>query len=285
MSVAVNRTSGADVMGEQLRTVFRATRREVAFFIGFLVVLSTPAVLHLLDGNNRPFDMSDELISAGVIALFGALAVWKGEEPSRRSYMWSMPYDRTRHTLIKVASGWIWVMALMACFTMWGVALTVLTDGDVVVRQTQIVLRDLTTGLAPAEEVATSSLRPAPAWLALMPFTVSTIAYLLGTVPVLLSDRPWRWYAAAAVVVLFGGSFLEATQLTHVFQWVFHGPFNVELLITGVASHDSTAVVNGVPSQVRVYGPDARAWAIAAVAWTTLALTCVLAAAYRYQER
>lgn len=275
------------VVREQIRTVLAAARTET---IGVGVLLLLVAGMYALDaaiGGPEPFgfEWSERLGAAAVLGFFAALAVWRGEDPSRRSYMWAMPVDRRSHAAAKILSGWLWVMALLSVIVGLALLASMATGGEMGVHTTRVALREVATGAAPGREVFEHGWLGLPGWMVLVPFVSLTIAYLLGTVPVVASQHPWRWLAVAAVVVLFGGATLDALGLNAVAHWIFQGPFNPELVFTGRTGVDSTGTIGGTLYHIRDYRPDLMAWTLAASGWLSVAVIGVVAAAYRYQER
>jgi hypothetical protein len=276
-----------EVLREQIRTVLGATRAET---IGVGMLLLFVTAMYVLDaaiGGPEPFgfDWSERLGAAAVLGFFAAIAVWRGEDPSRRSYMWAMPVDRTRHTLTKILSGWLWVMGLLAVLVGLSLLASLVTGGEMGVQTERVAFYEVATGAVPDREIVEHGWLRLPGWMVLVPFTGVTIAYLLGTVPVAMSAHPWRWFAVAVVVVLFGGATLDMVGLGSVAGWIFQGPFNPELVFTGRTGVDGTAMMNGTLYRVRDYTPARAEWAFAALGWLTVSLVGVIIGAYRYQER
>lgn len=275
------------IIREQLRAVGVATRREMAL-AGLLLALLTPLfVLDYFfdDGQPFSFDLSDMTIPMALLGAFAPMAVWKGEEPSRRSYFWAMPVDRARHTLVKVFGGWAWLMALVAVFLLWIVSIALSTGGNIGVQEVQVFLAGLPAGALPDDDAATRRWTAVPAWMWLVPFTGATAAYLVGSVVVLASDHPWRWLAGLAfgVMLLFGMA--DALDVEPALGAFLQGPYGVETASTGISVQEAVITVDGDHARVRRHRPVAGHWATATLLWTGLGLAGVLAAAFRHQER
>jgi hypothetical protein len=211
--------------------------------------------------------------------------VWKHEEPSRRAYLWSLPVDRARHTLVRVWSGWAWLMALVATYVVWAMAIALVTNGHIVINREweALLLREL----PPGSRIRDLTLAGHP-WLWLAPFAGATTMYLFGTVVALLSNYPLRvfagaWFALMVVMALSDASGGVMEQVVErVGDHVACGRYGFLTHATGVISPGDgrTNGLDGLPDQV-----DGGAWAAATLLWVGAALAGVILAARRYQER
>ena len=188
------------VAREQLRAVGHAVRVEVLLVLGLLLVFLVLSVLTAIRAANDP-NMNvgfmygpAACIPTSILALLLPFGVWRGEEPSRRDYHWSMPVDQTRHTLAKVFFGWAWLMLLVVAYVVF-----------------LLLLWANATFLAGEPVRVGASL-----WEWFVPFTAATIAYLLTSVVVVGSDNPWRWIFGAALVFVLVLAFLSAMSLGQV---------------------------------------------------------------------
>jgi hypothetical protein len=269
MNAAVNPSSAPAaprwprVMREQFRTTGLAVRGEVLLVSTLLAVVTLLTLSYHARGEaSGNFKLTDTGILAVVLGLFAPMAVWKGEAPARRSYLWAMPLDRSRHTLVKVFSGWAWLMALVAMLLLWELATPLLTGGGVGSGVGAPHGFDLTLGGQP--------------WMWLVPFTGATVASLAGSVVVISSDHPWRWFAGATLGVLLA-SLANVVAVPRILFLTLFGRYGLQALLTGTADRVTAAGAELVP--------DPRGWAVATLIWTGLALGGVLVAAHRYQER
>jgi hypothetical protein len=252
------------VVREQFRAVGASLRVELVVAGALMAGLSLLILLdHLHGGKSIDFALVDMAAPMVVFAIFAPLGVWKGEEPSRRAYLWTLPVARSRHTLVKVFSGWGWLMALVGTYLLWAVTMTLLTGGDFGVGgdHTQAVTQ---RHLPPAERIRELSLEP---WMWLVPFTGASVTYLAGTVVAVWTDRPWRWFAALAFVTVLVVQMVDAVfgAVNLTMNGVTAGRYGLLTLITGL--------------------PSAERWAGATLIWMSLALAGVVAAAHRHQER
>lgn len=277
----------AAVLRQQLRATGAAVRREAAVAALLLLALSLPVVLtHArTPGSATDMQFAEVMLLAVLVGLFAPMAVWKGEEPSRRSYLWAMPVERSRHTLVKVLAGWAWLMAGVAAYVLWAVLVARLTRGELSLGDTRLPLHPLPEGGVPGPGDVFVHRWPVQGWQWLVPFVAATVAYLLGSIVVLASDHPWRWFAGitgAAVLVMGLGTAGAQQALTGLVE----GRYGLELLATGGYSREvPVPTPAGGVAHAGVFVPAPGAWRTAALLWTALALAGLLAAAFRRQER
>lgn len=188
------------VAREQLRAVGLAIRAEVlivlALLIGFLIMGVAMAIRAANDPHVNVGFMygAAASIPMSIVALLLPFSVWRGEEPSRRDYHWSLPVERVQHTLTKVGTGWVFLMLLVAAYVLF---LLGLWANSVFIA---------------GEESRVS----AQLWEWIVPFTAATVAYLVVSAIVVGSDHPWRWVFGVAVVFLFVFAMLSAVNLDAV---------------------------------------------------------------------
>ena len=99
-----------------------------------------------------------------------AFAVWHGEGPSKRHYMWSQPVSRLGHTMARVAAGlaWLWI------------AYAVLVAAGIIFAASAGKMWQITEFNAGG-------------WLNM--FTGPMLGYLLFSILTVASDHPIRWAA------------------------------------------------------------------------------------------
>jgi hypothetical protein len=205
--------------------------------------------------------------------------VWKHDEPSRRAYLWSLPVDRARHTLVRVWSGWAWLMALVAVYVVWAMAVAVVSGGNIVINEAweTLLLREL----PPGSRIRDLTLAGHP-WVWLTPFAGATTMYLVGSIVALLSNYPLRVFAGAwfGVMVVMGMADASGGVMDQVVErvgsQVILGRYGLLTHTTGVISHGQASLAGQV---------NAGAWAVATLLWTAPALAGVFLAARRHQER
>lgn len=274
------------VARENLRAVGQSVRLEIAavlvLLLGLLVLMATLAPQ---GPGGVDYDVADMTWPVVLLGLFAPLAVWKHEEPSRRAYLWSLPVDRARHTLVRVWSGWAWLMALVATYVVWAMAVALVTGGHVVINRDweALLLREL----PPGSRIRDLTLA-GHAWLWLTPFAGATTMYLFGTVVALLSNYPLRVFAGAwfALMVVMGvadaGGGVMDQMVERVGAHVILGRYGFITHSTGVISwrDGPTDVLDGLPDPA-----DGGTWAVATLLWMGVGLAGVVLAARRYQER
>ena len=126
-------------------------------------------------------------------ALLLPLVVWKGERRFGDTPLWPLPVDHRRHALVKVAAGWVWLMAILGAALVW-VTLTVLASGGALgVDEVRLLIID-PVGATAGTPGATESVRwTTPWWEWALPFTSATAAYLLASTLMLATARPLFW--------------------------------------------------------------------------------------------
>jgi hypothetical protein len=222
------------------------------------------------------------------------IAVWNGERRYGDGFLWILPVDRRVHALAKAGAGWVWLMAGVAAFVLWLLALTLISGGNVVGEETlQMVSRAVfqAGALRPADPRAVAW-RPEPLlWLA--PFMAATAMYLLASALILGTRHPLRWvigcvlgFFLLAAIAETANSRLLLRGMNGVLGPLTAGPYGLETLL--VAQTESlkleTNFTTGQPAVVWVGLPDPGRWAIAALLWTAAGLIALWAAASRHRE-
>ncbi len=185
-----------------------------------------------------------------IAGLFFTQRVWRGARGPHRDFHWSLPVERRRHDLLRVAAGAVWLAAIAAALLAAALVSTALAGNA-----------SATAGL------------PLSAWLAF--FAAPVLVYLLASAFELgktgLSSRAVAAVAALALVFYgfvsleAGGSFGKTLEALCV------GPFG---LVTATIGPLFWALA---PAKL---GP-AEPWFPAFTVWLCLALVILLAAAGR----
>jgi len=118
-----------------------------------------------------------------LLAAIWALMTWRYDRPSERGYLLAAPVDRRLHKAMRVAAGWVWLMAAVTVY-LAALGLMMLSAGI-----PEHFVRDLA------------------AWGAL-PFAGATLAYLAASVATLLSEHPAWWLVGIIVASPFVAGFL-----------------------------------------------------------------------------
>ncbi|HZG43507.1 MAG TPA: hypothetical protein VEY93_11125 [Longimicrobium sp.] len=277
----------AAVLRANLRAVGESVRMEIAAALALMVGLTLMILANEppSSAGGADYDVTDMAWPVLLLGLFAPLAMWKSEEPSRRSYLWSLPVDRFRHTLVKAASGWAWVMAFVATYLAWCISIPLLTGGHIVINAEweTVLLR----GQPPGTVLRDMTLA-GHAWLWLVPFVAASTGYFVGTTVALLSDYPLRVYAAVsftffvtiAMAASAGGTMEQVSD--GLFQHGVVGRYGLFTHLTGIVHfYDQPRPASRPIRDVPVLG----AWAWTSLTWTGTALVAVVLAARRHQER
>ena len=166
-----------DVVLEQIRIVGLSLRRE-ALLVAVVLGVGTLVIGIEIAGGGPGFD-SDETFPTALISFLFPFAVWRGERRFGPAFLWTLPVDRRRLALAKVFAGWVWLMAALAFFVSWLLALGLLAHAS------------------PARTVMR------------LPLTATIAAYLLGSALVLGLRHPLRWLLGAAGVIFLLANFIE----------------------------------------------------------------------------
>ncbi len=205
---------------EQLRVVGLAIRREgalAALVLGLgsvaLIAFSRMPVLQaMLDAEMGEFVLDPGEPPWGFFAVLAGLllplVVWKGERRFGDTPLWSLPVDHRRHALLKVAAGWVWLLAILGVALGWVTLTTVASGGTMGVDEVRVLILD-PVGAAEGTRGATQSVSwTTPWWEWALPFTSATAAYLLASTLMLATARPLFWavglWVAGAVLVAVG---------------------------------------------------------------------------------
>lgn len=163
-----------DVVLEQVRVVALSLRIETLITAAVLAV-GTFAIGTEILGGGSGFD-SDETFPTALIAFLFPFALWRAEKRFGPGFLWTLPVDRRRLALAKVFAGLVWLMAAVAFFASWLLALT------------------LIGGAAPLQH------------LMRIPLAETIAMYLFGSAMVVGLRHPLRWlFGAAGVLFLLGG--------------------------------------------------------------------------------
>lgn len=277
------------VVMEQTRAVGLAARRELLAAGGLLVALLLAlTIIGLAPGLAVQLDVDGPIIlnpedglgyMAVIVGLVFPFAVWKGEASFGDTQLWTLPFDRQRHALIKVGAGWAWLMGLIAAGVLCLVLGVLVAGGSVGESGTRLLFVD---GAGTTQPVPWST----PWWQWIMPFTAASAAYLLVSALTLGTERPWLW--AAGAWLLFLGLAVAAEE--GGVAWL-EAPFRVVLESFELAASGITDTLRGrviVPGDRAIFGwwglPSFGRWAAATAGWLGLGLVGVWAAAWRHRE-
>lgn len=278
------------VFTEQMRVVGLAVRREALvlglalFAIGVLVLID----VRFDDGaefNGGPIPALP-MIALGALAPF---AVWKGERVFDGAHLWTLPVERRRHALIKVAAGALWLVLTILALQLWLQTIALAAGGAMVETETRMLVGP--GGVSDLTPVVWTT----QTWEWAAPFTTGLICYLISSAFMLGVRYPLRW-GMAAVAAFFALGMLAETELTgglaeDLFIAIVNGPFGIDPATGGGIAEETTQPTGGrdvVGPEVLVLWyelPSLQRWAPAMLAWAAFATTVFCVALFRHRER
>lgn len=194
------------VWKEQLRVTRLAFGREAALVLGALALLLLagvlaarfPALAALLDSSSpgtARFDPAEPGFAfvGVVIALVFCVLVWRGERPFGDSPLWSLPVDHRRHTLMKVAAGWVWLMAILGTAYLLLVLATIASGGVLGADEVRAVITDSSAFFAGDAGATRDVAWTTPWWEWVAPLSAATAAYLAASALWLGVRLPLVW--------------------------------------------------------------------------------------------
>lgn len=246
------------IVKEQIEAVSIAIRKEQYAFIGtlvaFLVLGVYGAITHgagRSDGHASMEFGPAAVVPMSIIALLIPFGVWRASDRERRAYDWAMPIAQDTHALIRTFAGWLWLMLGVALYIVFVLAIQAIV---VVMSGGSLALH-------------------VPAWFWLVPFTATTIAYLLTSIAIIGSEHPWRWIGGIIVGYLAAQLVLDIVRLPDVkraLQQIVGGHYGLTAAIFGDLR---------MPYDVT---PNADRWLGAMLLWGALAIVGVWLAARRH---
>ena len=285
-----------DVLREQVRAVALALRTPAIGALALLALGTALAIGEFVTGGG-PVDFAPELsMVPGLVGFLFPIAVWKGERRFGTSFLWLLPVDRRQHALVKVAAGWVCLMATVLFFLLWILGLAVATGGNILGEHTVQLLPSPVVpaaGTLDPSALRTVAYTPEPIfWL--VPFTAATGAYVLSSAIALGSRYPLRWLIGVPLAVLL----VSATGAAAHIDWlkffaarlvdvVHEGRYGLDTLLTARAESLKTAVVLTTGKTVGVWRgfPDVGEWAVATLLWLGVGTLALMIAAWRQRER
>jgi hypothetical protein len=285
-----------DVLVEQVRAVALALRMPAIVAAALIGVGTLLTIGEFVTGGGR-VDFAPELsLIPGMVGALLPIGVWQGEERFGASLLWTLPVDRRRHALTKVAAGWVCLMAAVAAFVLWFLALALFTGGNILGEQ---VLHVLPSTIVPApgtlDPAALRAVRWAPQprfWL--VPFTSATGTYVLASALALGARHPLRWIVGTVLGVVLLSAIGAAAHVdwlrlapARLVEVLNEGPYGLDALLSARTESLHTQVTLATGRTIGVWRalPDVGQWALATLLWTTIGLLALWAAASRHRER
>ena len=283
----------ADVAREQFLVTGMALRAGARWIVGLMLLFSALILYTWYEttqqsnGSMNLETSPDAFGPAAILAILIPLAVWRSEEPARRTYLWSMPVERDWHQLAKNASGWAWLMFAVAAYLLWVVALALITGSEIGVGRETVFLGESFRNAQPGDWLR---IRVEMAgWQWAVPFVAATATYLLGSAAALGSNHPWRWIAGGVVGFLVLGAVTEGIaelqSVNDFWESIVTGRYGLGTLFTGqVGAPEVFTSRTGRTISAMVRRPDLLAWLVSALIWLGLGVAATLAAGTRHRE-
>jgi hypothetical protein len=194
-----------------------------------------------------------------LIALMVPSIIWNGEDPTRRMYHWSMPVGRAAHAWIKTAAGWLWTMGLTLAFMITVVVVDALV-GHIVGQR------------APADPGFRT-------WEWAVPFTATTVAYVLASAAAVGTRTPVVWIAGPFTIYTAATLLVGATgypALSRSMMKVISGYYGISAAIAGTI---------GMSDDPKVpFHANVSQWLGATALWGLVGLVLLYLVAHRRPE-
>lgn len=211
--------------------------------------------------------------------------------PFRAGIPWTLPVERARHALIRVAGGWFWLMVGVAVLLLWAVGIPFLSGGGLQEPELHLVAPFLDPRIQDPSSLPTV-LWSIPWWLWLVPFSAATVLYLFTSALFLATPHPGRWVVGTVLGLLLLAFLAEWVNLrwlldplAFVLDRVTTGQYGLSTLVTG-----ATAAIPGVdlPSgqELRMFVglPTFGRWLVSAGIWNGVGLALLTLAALRHRD-
>ena len=276
---------------EQLRVAGLAIRREgalaaVALALGSvaLIAFSRIPVLQAIvneEAGELVFDPGEPPwgFFAVLAALLLPLVVWKGERRFGDTPLWSLPVDHRRHALLKVAAGWVWLLAILGAALVFVMLTTLASGGALGVDEVRLLIVDLSGATAGTPGATESVNWTTPWWEWALPFTSATAAYLVASTLMLATARPLFW----AVGLWVAGAVALGVADVWDIGWIERTADFVAWYIGGDTFTRGVQLPSG-GREAWTLLPTAKMWAVSSVLWIGLGLAGVLAASGRARK-
>lgn len=288
-----------DVLLEQLRAIGFTLRLPMLIAAVLALVVTLVLAIQIASGDIEKHLLAEPSTLPGVIGALLPVAIWAREERFGPGFLWTLPVDRSRHALIKVLAGWLWLVAGLALYALCQLVLALVSDGGVLPVKTMYVLTAPVPASVPVDPAMLRVVRWAPGpvvWA--IPLAAATATYLLASAIMLGIRHPLRWVVGAAVVVPVTTVATHAMSRMPGLTWLADAParaasqlvqgrYGLEALLTLRTWSLDYRVTLTTGERIHAWSaiPDLADWRIAALLWTIAGLLALWAAAFRHRER
>jgi hypothetical protein len=289
--------SARDVLLEQVRVLWISLRIPALIGVALAGVATVVALPTLTRGG--PLNITGwPTWLPGIMGSLLPIAVWGNDERFGPAFLWTLPVDRRRHAVTKVAAGWIWLIAGVIVFLSW-LFIMARISGEHVLPQTINVLTNShapPVGLVDPATVLGVRWRPGPL-MGIVPFAGATACYLLSSALVIGTRHPLRWVLGVVILGLLIAVISQPLGTQFGMRWLAVGPgrvmellagsrYGLDALLTARSETLSTTATLTTGKSLRVWWgvPDLVDWAVATLIWTSLGVTSLWAAVSRHGE-
>lgn len=280
------------VLVAQLHLIAAHLRRPALWAAGLITLSTVFLIIHAVDGGGRPIAFHPEYsVLPGLLGLVFPVGVWSAEDRGGTTVFWTLPFDRRLHALVRVAAGWVCLMAAVAVFVAWLLILAIATGGNVIGHETRLVLPSFSFAVGAFDVNAVQRILQAPIpafWL--VPFTAATTVYLFASALALGTRQLMRWLAGAVLgffLMVAVADVVQASWLDRLLETTLRGPYGIDALLTARTESLQVSAPLTTGESVVLWRelPDLRQWAIASVLWTSAGAALLWFAASRHRER
>lgn len=284
-----------DVLVAQLHATAFALRVPILIAAVAAVLGTVFLAVRIASGDMEKNLLAQPSSLPGIVGALLPAAIWAREERFGPGFMWTLPVDRSRHALLKVLAGWLWLMAGAALYVLCLLVLSIVAGDTVRPVETLHVLTAPYSRSMPVDPATLQVVHWAPGAIVwAIPFASATATYLIASAAMLGVRYPLRWLMAVVVgvpLVNITGAFLG--QRLGI-AWMENGParvisgrYGLETLLTlRTWSLDRRVTLTTGETVHAWFGvPDMGAWTLAAVLWTAAGALALWAAAARHGER
>lgn len=282
-------TSFGALLGDQLRITGFALRREAMLAAGTLALVCILSLGMAWRYDDRLYLDTELLLPTLFVAPLFPFALWKGDPPFGRAFLWTLPVRRQRAALAKVVAGALWLLGALAITTVALGAVALISGGGVGEHRQRLL--ETAAGLVRVQYHS-------PHWMWLMPFVGMLILYLASSALILGLRYPIRWVVGAVVAIgVLITTFVNLAPLNAIGQagetlrlWLVTGPMGIDYVLSGgegALSHWRRAGATGDRAWIQVWQgfPALGGWALAAGFWLVISCVALGLALRRHWER